>query len=85
MWLFHMWRFSVYDYFSDADDCMTLIGIPLLFKEKTENMISFGDSDANEHPVLIKVAQNILSMDTDMFSVIIEGTTIFKCEHFLSL
>ena len=43
-------------YFSDAEDCIILAGIPLLFKEKPENVLIWGQ-DQKDYPMSIKIKQ----------------------------
>ena len=69
-------------YFSDAEDCIILAGIPFLFKEKPENVLIWGQ-DQKDYPMSIKIKQRILSMDTDIFQVFVEETHIFECDNFL--
>ena len=68
-------------YFSDAEDCIILAGIPLLFKEKPENVLIWGQ-DQKDYPMSIKIKQRILSMDTDIFLVLVEETHIYECDNF---
>jgi hypothetical protein len=49
-------------YFSDAEDCIILAGIPLLFKEKPKNVLIWGQ-DQKDYP---------MSMNTDIFQVFVE-------------
>jgi hypothetical protein len=68
-------------YFSDAEDCIILAGIPLLFKEKPENVLICGQ-DQKDYPMSIKIKQRMLSMDTDIFQVFVEETHIYECDNF---
>ena len=58
-------------YFSDAEDCIILAGIPLLFKEKPKNVLIWGQ-DQKDYP---------MSMNTDIFQVFVEETHIFECDN----
>lgn len=64
----------------DADDCMALAELPVLFKEKTE-LLLIKDENA-EQPMGIKFKKNIMTMDTESFIVYAEGTEVFKCDSF---
>ena len=68
-------------YFSDAEDCIILAGIHLLFKEKPENVLICGQ-DQKDYPMSIKIKQRMLSMDTDIFQVFVEETHIYECDNF---
>lgn len=60
---------------------MILAGIPLLFKEKPENLLIWGQ-DQKDYPLAIRIKQRILSMDTDIFQVVVETTNVFDCDNF---
>jgi hypothetical protein len=78
-------------YFSDAEDCIILARIPLLFKEKPENVLICGQ-DQKDYPMSIKIKQRMLSMDKECcpwiriyIQVFVEETHIYECDNFLKL
>ena len=77
-WLFYC------SYFSDAEDCIILAGIPLMFKEKPENVLIWGQ-DHKDYSMSINIKQRMLSMDTDIFQVFVEETHIYECDNFVEV
>lgn len=66
-------------HFLDADDCITLVGLPLLFKEKPEKLVSFTEEN---NAIQISVKDKILTMNEEAFGVKVDGCTIFECDNF---
>ncbi|KAL5010832.1 hypothetical protein ScPMuIL_013137 [Solemya velum] len=65
-----------------ADDCMTLAGLPLLFKEKPENLIIFQEVESEGKAISIYVKQKVLTMESDAFVVNVDGLKLCACDNF---
>ncbi|KAL5014749.1 hypothetical protein ScPMuIL_009019 [Solemya velum] len=65
-----------------ADDCMTLAGLPLLFKEKPENLIIFQVVESEGKAISIYVKQKVLTMESDAFVVDVDGLKLCACDNF---
>jgi hypothetical protein len=63
----------------DADDCMSLADIAVLFKEKPATMI-IKENEALS--MSIKIHNQIMTLDNDAFSVYAEETEDLKCDSF---
>ena len=64
---------------ADAEDCLALAGLPILFKEP-EDVIKF-DVDG-ECPISDQIKDKLLSMGEEQFTIHVEGMTITVCENF---
>lgn len=65
---------------------MVLLGLSVLFKEKTNKILSFGSEvGADMEPIYMSVSKKILTMDDDMFSLVLEGDVLLKTGSFLSV
>jgi hypothetical protein len=51
------------------------------FKKRVKLIIS-GSFDQKDYPMSIKIKQRMLSMDTDIFLVLVEETHIYECDNF---
>ena len=56
----------VLQYVLGADDCMGLYGIPVLYKEKSASLVT---EEVHVMFFDIKINQQLMTMDTDSFSV----------------
>lgn len=64
----------------DAEECLALAGMPLLFKERPEDVIRFEED--MDCPLYILVKDKLLCMGEDDFTVHIEGAKVTGCENF---
>ncbi|CAC5420819.1 unnamed protein product [Mytilus coruscus] len=68
-----------------TSQCCAVLGIAVLFREKTERILYFGDDTAEETQLELHVRQGVLTVDNKAFYLKLEGSILFECDTFLEL
>ena len=69
--------------YAGADDCISIVGLWILLKQKLEKVFWLGHTTEMDSPVSIHVKENIVSTENTDFKVVVEYITVFECDTFL--